>query len=377
MVSGTHSMNLSASISTRMRLLIVFALLVIPLNESVVSAQSQNSYSAELMEWTIDVSGPNYVLQNADLEEYPHGRGERIYITSVDSLGFVEVSFFDDEDTPEQTIELMLRDFDAASRSLEVLDSGIENGIHYALARFELEQGMNGYFYIEVAEDINGNVDLSQSIYTLDVDFEEQLAIARSEISLAGLPFLADPVSDIETILLADQALLASTPEPMATPDQGSYTFGTNEAELVVQGDIEFDFPLTNRELDIMFLSSAHGYGVVGFIHQDAEAPEMVLSSVFIGGPVGDEAPEELFTESDDSRAFGVYRVSTQGETRAMIIEVISIDEGLWQIQAIAVTESEFSSSLESYQGGVIFNGEPLLGDINADEIISILNDAD
>lgn len=377
MVSRMHWLNLFASTHRSLSVFVVFAFLVSQLGTIAVSAQDQERYDAELMDWTIDVSGPNYVLQDVALEEYPHGRGERIYITSVDSAGFVEVSFFDDKDTPEQTIELMLRDFDAASTSLEVLDSGTEGGIHFALARFELAQGMRGYFYIEVAEDINGNVDLSQSIYSIDSDFVEQLEIARSEISLAGLPFLAEPVSDIEPLLAADQELLASTPEPIATPDQGSYTFDTNDAVLDVEGDIEFDFPLRNRELDIMFLSSDHGYGVVGFIHQDAEEPAAVIGSVFVGAPTGDEAPVELYTESDDSRAFGVYRVTTQGETRAMIIEVIRADEGLWQVQAIAVTESEFSSSLTSYQNGVRFNGHPLLGDINADEIVSILNEAD
>lgn len=378
MFPGTTSKNPGSTVVGRLRALVVCLTILAGLPVSAgFAAQDDNVYEAELIDWTIEASGPNYMLQNVDLEEYPHGRGERIYITSVDSAGFVEVSFFDDEDSPEQTIELMLRDFESASRSLDVLDSGFADDVHYAFARFELEQGMSGYFYIEVAEDIDGNTDLSQSIYSIDADFLEQLEIARSEISLAGLSFLAAPVIDLDSIVRKDQALLASTPELVPTPDQGSYTFETNDAELVVRGNIEFDFPLINRELDIMYLSSAHGYGAVGFIYQDAESAEAVMTSVFVDAPVGEEAPVELHTESNDSRAFGVYRVETQGEIRAMVIEVTRLQEGVWQVQAMAVTESEFEPELAEYQNGVTFDGEALLGEIHADEIVSILNDND
>lgn len=378
MFSGKTPLSPSSVVTVPIRLVITVVLIFASLSApSGVAAQDSNEYEAELHDWTISVSGPNYVLQNVSLEEYPHGRGERIYVTSVESAGFVEISFFDDEDSPEQTIELNLRDFESASRSLEVLDRGFANDVHHALARFELEQGMSGYFYIEVAEDIDGNVDLAQSIYTLDADFLDQLDIARTEISLAGLAFLADPAIDLESIITEDRALLASTPVPAATPDQGSYTFETNDAELVVGGEIEFNYPLVNRELDIMFLSSTHGYGVVGFYHQDADSAEAVMSSVFVDAPTGDEAPVELFAESDDARAFGVYRVETQGESRAMIIEVTAVSDGLWQVQAIAVTESEFASELAHYQSGVGFAGEPMLGGIVGDDIVFVLNDND
>lgn len=334
-----------------------------------------DSYRTELLDWNISTTGPNYVLSDVALEEYPHGRGERIYITSVDSLGFVEVAFFDDEDTPEQTIDIMLRDFEAASTSFAVLDSGLANDIHYALARFDLGQGTYGYFYIEVAEDIDGNVDLAQSIYTLNTDFLEQLEIAREEISLGGLAFLANPVIDLPTIIADDTAMLESTPAPVATPQRGSFTFETRDAELVVDDPIEYDFPFSNNELEVIFLTSIHGYGVVGFIHQDADSADAVLGSVFVGAPAGSEAPVELFLETEGHRALGVYRVQTQDETRAMVIEVVELDDGLWQVQAMAVTESEFVSEFEGYRRGVTFNGQPFLNDIDLDVIVNILEE--
>lgn len=378
MVAYRTMPNQSSPITRRIRLVIACLVLVASIPFAVgAAAQPGTPYETELLGWNIDVTGPNYTLENVALEEYPHGQGERVYITSLESLGFVEISFFDDEDTPEQTVDLMLRDFDAASRSLEVLDSGFANDIHYALARFELEQGMAGYFYIEVAEDVVGNTDVSQSLYTLDSDFLEQLDLARSEISLEGLPFLAQPAIDLESKVSDDQVLLASTPEPIATPDQGNYTFRTTDVVLDVQGSIEFDFPLINRELDIMFLRSANGYGVAGFVHQEVESAEQVMAGIFLDAPPGDEAPVELYKESDNSRVFGVYRVETQGETRAMIIEITRIDDGLWQVEAMAVVETSFHTELVEYQSGVTLGGDPLLGDIDAEEVVMILNEND
>ena len=355
--------------------LLILALFLPPAVNARQPGTESDPYRTELMDWSIAVSGPNYEMVEVALEEYPHGRGERVYIASVESLGFVEISLFDDDDSPEDTIDLMLRDFRAASQSLHVLDSGLSNNMHYALAGFELDQGIVGYFYIEVAEDIDGNVDLAQSIYTLDTNFLTQVDIARSEISMNGLPFLNEPVIDLESFIEADTVLRASTPEPVATPQHGTHVFETNATELVVDDPVEFDFPYTSGDLEVMFLSSAHGYGVVGYVHQEADSAEYVLSSVFVDAPVGAEAPVELYLESDGSHAMGVYRVQTQGETRAMVITIDHVDEGLWHVQAMAVTESEFAPELLGYQQGVTFDGEPFLGDVDAKTIEGILND--
>lgn len=362
----------------KLALILVVLLIGVAPGVSIIAAQTgtpDDPYRSEVLGWDIVVTGPEYVLETVALEEYPHGRGERVYITQVDSLAFVEVSFFDDDDTPEETIEIMLRDFRSASESLDVIDSGIVDGIHYAFARFDLGQSLYGYFYIEVAQDIDGNVDLAQSIYSVNSDFLEQIEIAREEISFNDFPYLSEPVVDLKSLVTADEALLASTPEPIATPDIGTFTFETNNTELVVDDPIEFDFPLTSGELEVMFLSSSYGYGIVGYIHQQAETAESVLGSVFIGAPTGAEAPVELHLEANADHAQAVYRIQTQGEVRAMLIEIVYVDEELWQVQAIAVTESEFAQELEGYQRGVRFDGTPFLDNIDPENIVTILNE--
>lgn len=338
------------------------------------SGTSDDPYKAELLDWKISVSGPNYVLENVALEEYPHGRGERIYITSVDSLGFAEIAFFDDQDTAEESIDIMLRDFASASTSFSIVDSGIEGDIHYALARFQIDQDRTGYFYVEIAQDVDGNIDVMQSLYSLDADFIEQLTLARDEIDLDGMTFLADPVVDIAALIQADEALLASTPEPVVELKQGSFTYDSGPATLEVSGSIGYDFALDNETLDVKFLKSSHGYAVVGYIHQSANSADQVMASVFEGAPADSSAPVELHIDGDEDSAVGVYRITTSDETRIMVIQVQRQSEDLWVVQALAVSESTFVAEFQAYQDGVSFDGAMFLEGVSLDEIVAILN---
>lgn len=343
--------------------------------QSVLSLQDRGeaeTYSAQLLDWQITISGPNYVLADVALEDYPHGRGERVSINSAENLGFVEIAFFDDGDAPEDTIDLALRDFDPASRSLEVLDSGVVEGVHFALAWFERDQGHDGYFYFEVREDVVGNVDFSQSIYALTPEFVDQMEIAQQQILVNGVAFLDKPVIDVGNVIIDHQALLASTPEVVPTPARGTYTFQALDVNLVVDAPIEFNFPLRNNQLDLIYLVSPHGYGVVGFIHQQADSPEDVISSVFVDAPVGAEAPVELHLEYDDSHALGVYRISFPEETRVMVILVEKKSDDMWTVEAMAVTKDEFAAELAGFQQGVTFAGERFLGDIDEEVILTI-----
>lgn len=377
----THSLVHASARSTIhiiVRALLVAALVsasLVPVAQATQVGSASDPLKTEILDWRITVAGPNYALVDVALEEYPHGKGERIYIASIESLGFAEVSFFDDSDSAADTIDVMLSDFDAASQSLEVLARGEDDGIYYALARFHLNQGPMGYFYIEIAEDIDGNVDLAQSLYSLDAEFITQLEIVQAEISLNGLPFLINPVIDLQSHIQQDELNLAATPEPVANPNHGTHVFETRITELVVGPPIGIDFPINGPELEVLFLESEFGYGVAGFIHQDAASAEDVIASIFINAPTGSEAPVELHVESSETSALGVYRVETRGETRAMVIYVTKVEDGLWKVQAMAVLESMFAEELAGYQQGVRFDGEPMLADLDAETIQHILNE--
>ena len=58
-----------------------------------------------------------------------------------------------------------------------------------------------------------------------------------------------------------------------------------------------------------------------------------------------------------------------------MVIEVIELEAGLWQVQAMAVTESEFESEFNNYQHGVTFDGTVFMDDIEAETVLAILEE--
>lgn len=339
-----------------------------------VAAQSgtpSDPYEAALLDWSISVSGPNYVLEDVSLEEYPHGKGERIYITSVDSLGFAEVSLFDDADSPDQTMEIVLRDFESASSDFALLDSGGTNGVYYALARFEIDGTLTGYFYIEIAPDIDGNVDFVQSIYSLNSDFLTQVSIAREEIDLNGLAFLAQPAIDLNAAIAADEAMIEST--PAATPEPDQFQFDSGPAQLSVNPPVKFDFPYMSGPLDLRFLKTEHAFGVVGYILQEADQAEAVLGTIFIDAPTGASAPMELLVEADADHALGVYQIETEGETRLMVIEIDKVEDDLWLVQALAAEQIVFANEFVSYQDSVTIDSIPMLNNIDPEDVLSLV----
>lgn len=168
-------------------------------------------YETELTGWDIEIEGSFWVLdeENTMVEHYEHGDGERVLIDHAQGGAFVEISFFDDTDSPEETIEIMLTDFEEDVDTWEVLDEGNEGDVYFALARFEVDDTI-GYFYIEVAEDVDGNIDLMQAISSTEEHFIEDVESATAHIIVDGEGFLAKPaIGDLEPAI--EQATPASS----------------------------------------------------------------------------------------------------------------------------------------------------------------------
>lgn len=355
-------------------MLVALVIVLLPVNPGV-SAQpgaEPTTFETEILEWDLRITGPNFALDDVALEEYPHGTGERIYVSSVNTLAFAEIAFFDDSDTPEQTIDVMLSEFEAASRDFTLIESGEIEGVYYALARFQVSAELAGYFYIEVAPDISENVDLVQSLYTLDADFVEQLQIASEEISVNGNAFLGETVIDVETVIAADASQQA-TAVAEATPARSSFAFRTTESVVDVRSPVSLDYDNDNGTLEAVFVSTEAGYGIVGYIQQQAGSPEDMLDVIFATAPIGDDAPIRLHFEGDTERVLAVYRIAIDGESTIMVIEVSSAGTDLWLVEAVAVNESAIVAELEVYQQSIAIDGEQFLAGVSGVELVEIL----
>lgn len=340
---------------------------------SMIAAQDvqPTTIRPELIDSIIEIRGENYVLDRADLEEYPHGRGERIYISSLESKGFAEISFFDDEDSPEQTIAVMLSEFDSASVSFDVMEQGVVGSVYYALAHFRLP-GYEGYFYIEVAQDVDGNVDIQQNFYSLNADFSEQLALVRDDVTIDGVAFLQAPVIDVDGIVAehaAIQATLAATPTVE--------TFTVRDTAVTITAPVRSYNEFSNDVLEVVFFTTASGEanGLIGYLQDDETVAADVIQTIAADTPQGERPAREIEVQTlSQEHAVGLYLVPSKEGDMLMVISASRQEEGIWRVESLAAPPDAFLSEYQEVIGRVSMGDRPIFEDM---DIESLVEDAD
>jgi hypothetical protein len=333
------------------------------------SDASPQVYTSELTGWQVEVAGPDFALQDAALEEYPHGRGERITINGVDSLSYVEVAFFDDEDSPEETIAVTMREFQATSQRFTILDSGTAGGVSYALAVFQLNVNVTGYVYMQVEPDVTGNVDFAQSLFTLNLDFPEQLVLASGQITVGDHAFLDDPVIDVAS-RIAEHA----EANPAVTPTRSSYDFETVNSTVDVNPPVSLDFSSNANGFEAVNVSNESSFGIIGYLKQEAYAPVDVLDGIFASAPRGDEAPKLIHSDETRERVFAVYRIHRDGGVTIMVVLVTAMGPDMWRVEALAGPEGVIITELEVFQQSIVIDTVPFLNIASGDALADILN---
>lgn len=178
--------------STRMALTLLAAfLLVVPAGSAAAQPQdfTPDTYTSVLTDFEITVSGPVFAITDASLDHYRTGDGEIVSIESDATIA--EVSFFDDEDTPDDSLDAYLGNIEPAAQAFEVIDRSSNGNVYYAYAAFTYDD-VDMLMYAQVTEDVIGTVDLFEMVITGEDLFVEELAAAQQEIEVDGIPFLAD-----------------------------------------------------------------------------------------------------------------------------------------------------------------------------------------
>lgn len=357
-----------AAISVLMALIVA----ALPFGGYVTARQDDETYKTTLTEQDIRITGPNFALDDVALEEYPHGQGERVYVSSTNTRSFAEIAFFDDTDSPEQTIDVMMADFESTSQQFEIITSGNADGVFYSLASFRLTAELSGNFYIEVAQDVSGNIDLVQSLYVLNDDFGKQLAFASEEVSIGGNAFLGVTAIDVAAVIADHEAISAST--PVATPGPTEYAFKWTDSTVNVQPPLSLDWDATSGVLESVFISSDVSFAYVGYMRLPESSPESALDAVLEGTPAGESPPVLLHTAGDSERITAVYRIASDSGFTILVIELHATDEELWQVEALAGPEAEIVSEVEIFQKAVTIDGTGFLDQVSADELETILS---
>src|SRR5699024_2820224 len=90
-------------------------------------------YVSELTGFEIEATGPNFEITNAELQHYSTGNGEVMLLQSAIGASTLEISFYDDSDSPQESIDIYLQSMEAASEEMEIMDVGFTGEVHYAV----------------------------------------------------------------------------------------------------------------------------------------------------------------------------------------------------------------------------------------------------
>lgn len=268
------------------------------------AATAEDTYVSELSDIEIEVSG-DVQIADSYTEQYEHGEGEIVELESPGAI--MQVAFFDDTDDPETTIELYNAGFENAAESFAVVDQGLAGDVAWSLASATLS-GEDVYYYIRVAPDVVGNVDVMESIAGPADGFLDEFDLVQRDVLIDGNELFAGVDSaDLEALIAAggsgtsvpdeDDAGTTGTAVP---EDDDAGTTGTTAA-----GDV-FVSEISGIEIELaepFVVSDSQIYG------SGAESEESVTiqgnySSVPVGFFIGDDAQtslEEFLTGFDGS----------------------------------------------------------------------------
>ena len=158
-----------------------------------------DSYQSSLTGYEIEISGNDFVIDDVIYQEYDDGENEQVYIES--DVSSTQVSFFDDSDAPEDTIELWLSNLGDGMDSLDVVDDGQDGDVTWYYAEGVYDD-LDFVYYIQVTEDVDGNVDVLESVLTLEGGLVDAIDAAQQDISIDGEAFMDDvDLDDLEEFL--------------------------------------------------------------------------------------------------------------------------------------------------------------------------------
>ena len=378
-------------------------------------------YESQLSGWEITVSGRAFEITAADLEHYSTGEGEVITIET--DLSSAEVSFFDDADTPDESIDIYLDGLETVADDFVVADRGTEGDLSYAVVSFSYET-IPFIYYVQVTEDVVGNVDLFEALLAPEEAYAGELTTAQDEIAIDGDPFM-DNVDADELVDRAGNPESAASPAATpTTPDEetpAAEADDVNESEVsadpregavlesrtestpaateattdlsnvgtltdsswigpIFEREISWDDPWTVdlsqdgvivsdevEQFESLFLTSADYSSVplVYLVIQSAgdSTPDAYLeywtSDEFLQGQ-GDDGAELLTSRSSRSGVAVVVRYSSDGVDYVMVRQLVELEDGTQLMLLVDASPEEISAVYDDMYANIALDGDEL-----------------
>lgn len=366
-------------LSHKFRFIIAILMVALPLagiGQAVAQEQTftPEAYTSTLSGYEIEVTGPEYEITSAVLEHYSTGEGEIVGIEG--QAATLEVSFFDDSDTPDESIDAYLAGLENADIEHTVVDRGIEGSTSYAIVNIQYE-GVDVMYYVQVTGDVTGNVDLFESILTTAEAFETDLEAAQQEVTIDGEPFMADADG---AGIVATAGVGGSDGDAVASPGADAsatvVTFPNASVDLAIGGDFEPEAePITDGSIEGFVIAGPDTVTIVALGETGTTAVDTVAQ--FATGL--DSTYEEVNRiESDDSgdSAWSLFTVLRDGQQLVVYVYADTVTvAGYELLVAIEMPQSDVAIGIEAVQDGLTLDGQPLLADVDASEIAGLVGD--
>lgn len=375
-------------IHVALRLSVILAMLLGSLGvaRGAAAAQTQDFepglYSSTLANVDIEVSGPEYEIVEAELQHYESGEGEVIGIEPGSGISHAEVSFYDDDDTPEDTIEIYLSSMSSAADDFAILDEGTDGDWQYALALIDYE-GVQIIYYIRVQEDVVGNVDQFEGFLAPVNGFTELLVSAQEEITIDSLGYM----SDVDADALAALAESGPTESPESTPVVAQEEAAVTDTVLMPSSGVEVEIgpdftfvenPSTDGDIENV---SIEGSGTVSFvaIGETGDTPVEILDEFQAGFGSVAGGTETIYREEGDERfAWRVLWLPASGanpESFMLLVADTTTIPGYELLTAHYLPTDGVEDSLVTIQGQVFVDGQSVLAGIDPADIDAITGD--
>lgn len=335
-------------------------------------------YTSALTGLEVEVSGPVYEINDAELQHYPSGEGEVIHIGSEVVAANVEVSFFDDGDTPNSSIDIYINAMESVADDFELVDRGTSGDYVYAIAHVGY-QGVEIIYYIQIYEDVEGTVDLLEAILSTSREFEDDLTTAQAEIMIDGIGFMENvDAAEIAAVATGDGSLDGDTESTPVEPAE-TITFTQSDTTVGIGPDFAFVGDLEVRqEVEAIQIQGPNTRSMVA-IGQTGVDPGTAISG-FTTGVTNNYAEAQLmFEEVDEDSAMRILRVPTEdGSVRYMLIVVdMTAIPGMELLHAHELPADSVAGSLTTIQQQITLNGQPLMPQIEPESIESLVRTLD
>lgn len=345
-----------------------------------VSAQDQkfepNAYTSELSGYDIKVSGNDFEISNAKLQHFHNGEGEVVELEG-DAV-YLEISFFDDRDTPEDSIEAYLRNIEDGTTEFNIIDSGNIGNTYYSLVSI-VYNDTDLVYYVQVTEDVVGNVDLFESILVLTDWVEHDLTLAQESVTIDGNPFMqnVDPAA-IANSVETGEPIHADVAESTPEADESGYTFTIVPVELQMDPAYVMDgAPEIGSTSESVYYDGPNVVSMVRIVKaEDTERDEVysdLVEEMMTGAP---EGAVELASHSDAATTWTLYfGTKDDGEDRTVLIYMRSgLVPGHLVLEAHGIKTADVAGEIEALQQGVTLDGEGVLHGIDANTIQSLVD---